>query len=291
MKKYDSILRFGKRGTTEAILEKEVVVMEKLDGANASFRLVNGELKMFSRNQELDEHNTLRGFYDWAKTNIDIEKLEEDCIYFGEWLVTHTIQYKKENQYKFYLFDIYDVFEEYFVGITKVMDEAKNLNLEMPQVFFYGVIKDIKELDKYVGKSKLTEVPDQGEGIVVKNYDNYDVKTKTYHSFVKIVSDKFQETNKIKQPSLGSNPLDSAIESVLTSTRVEKLIHKKIDQGVLSNELDISDTGNVLKALGSDVVNDILEEEMHIFLDMLRKKISKKTPIIVRQLLEGGTWQ
>ena len=55
---------------------------------------------------------------------------------------------------------------------------------------------------------------------------------------------------------------------------------------MLPAELDITDTGNVLKALSSDVVNDIFEEEMHIFLDMLRKKISKKTPTVVRELLE-----
>ena len=73
---------------------------------------------------------------------------------------------------------------------------------------------------------------------------------------------------------------------MLTPQRVEKLIHKKIDLGLLPAELDITDTGNVLKALSSDVVNDIFEEEMHIFLDMLRKKISKKTPIVVRELLE-----
>ena len=61
MKKYDSIPRYGKQGTRD-ILGTEVVVMEKLDGANASFGIIGGELKMFSRNQELNEYNTLRGF-------------------------------------------------------------------------------------------------------------------------------------------------------------------------------------------------------------------------------------
>ena len=104
--------------------------------------------------------------------------------------------------------------------------------------------------------------------------------------FVKIVSDKFKETKSIKQPSLDRTDIGTLIDSVLTPQRVEKLIHKKIDLGLLPAELDITDTGNVLKALSSDVVNDIFEEEMHIFLDMLRKKISKKTPIVVRELLE-----
>ena len=134
------------------------------------------------------------------------------------------------------------------------------------------------DLEQYVGRSELTEIPNTGEGIVVKDYEG--------QQFVKIVSDKFKETKYTKQPSLDRTDIGTLIDSVLTPQRVEKLIHKKIDLGLLPTELDITDTGNVLKALSSDVVNDIFEEEMHIFLDMLRKKISKKTPIVVRELLE-----
>ena len=61
MKKYDSIPRYGKQGTRD-ILGTEVVVMEKLDGANASFGIIGGELKIFSRNQELNEYNTLKRY-------------------------------------------------------------------------------------------------------------------------------------------------------------------------------------------------------------------------------------
>ena len=106
-----------------------------------------------------------------------------------------------------------------------------------------------------------------------------------------MISNKFSEFKPTKSPSINKSDLDSVIDSVLTPQRVEKLIHKKIDLNLLPSEMDVTNTGNVLKTLGSDVVEDIFEEELHIFLDMLRKKISKKTPIIVRQLLEGGTWQ
>ena len=277
MKKYDSIPRYGKQGTRD-ILGTEVVVMEKLDGANASFGIIDGELKMFSRNQELDEHNTLRGFYDWVKQDVDAGKLFVSTIYFGEWLVPHTVHYKKEAQGKFYLFDIYDRKDEKYLGWDIVKQSAKHLGLETPKVLFEGELQDIADLEQYVGQSELTEIPNTGEGIVVKDYEG--------QQFVKIVSDKFKETKSIKQPSLNKSDIDSVVDSVLTPQRVEKLIHKKIDLGLLPTELDITDTGNVLKALSSDVVNDIFEEEMHVFLDMLRKKISKKTPIVVRELLE-----
>ena len=277
MKKYDSIPRYGKQGTRD-ILGTEVVVMEKLDGANASFGIIDGELKMFSRNQELNEHNTLRGFYDWVKLNVDTSKLIINTIYFGEWLVPHSVQYKREAQHKFYLFDIYHSDVNEYLSSKIVQSQAKFIGLETPRVLFEGELQDVSELQQYVGLSELTEIPNTGEGIVAKDYEG--------QQFVKIVSDKFKETKYTKQPSLDRTDIGALIDSVLTPQRVEKLIHKKIDLGLLPAELDITDTGNVLKALSSDVVNDIFEEEMHIFLDMLRKKISKKTPIVVRELLE-----
>ena len=277
MKKYDSIPRYGKQGTRD-ILGTEVVVMEKLDGANASFGIIGGELKMFSRNQELNEYNTLRGFYDWVKLNVDTSKLIINTIYFGEWLVPHSVQYKKEAQHKFYLFDIYHSDVNEYLSSKIVQSQAKFIGLETPRVLFEGELQDVSELQQYVGLSELTEIPNTGEGIVVKDYEG--------QQFVKIVSDKFKETKSIKQPSLDRTDIRALIDSVLTPQRVEKLIHKKIDLGLLPTKLDVTDTGNVLKSLSSDVVNDIFEEEMHIFLDMLRKKISKKTPIVVRELLE-----
>ena len=277
MKKYDSIPRYGKQGTRD-ILGTEVVVMEKLDGANASFGIIGGELKMFSRNQELNEYNTLRGFYDWVRQNINQNLLFPNKIYFGEWLVPHTVQYKKEAQCEFYLFDIYDVKTDTYLDWNTTVQAAKRLGLRTPEVFFRGELHSMTDVDKYIGQSELTDIPNTGEGIVVKDYEG--------QQFVKIISDKFKETKSIKQPSLDRTDIGTLIDSVLTPQRVEKLIHKKIDLGLLPTELDITDTGNVLKALSSDVVNDIFEEEMHIFLDMLRKKISKKTPIVVRELLE-----
>lgn len=53
MRKYNSILRFGKTGTLESIKGKEVYITEKLDGANASFRREGDKLRIFSRIKNL----------------------------------------------------------------------------------------------------------------------------------------------------------------------------------------------------------------------------------------------
>ena len=49
MKKYNKVVRQGQRGTHLTIQEgSKVIIMEKLDGANASFKKENGILKCFS---------------------------------------------------------------------------------------------------------------------------------------------------------------------------------------------------------------------------------------------------
>lgn len=61
MKKYMDVVRHGKT-FTHSTLEgnPKIVIQEKLDGANASFKRDGNEIICFSRNTQLDEHNTLR---------------------------------------------------------------------------------------------------------------------------------------------------------------------------------------------------------------------------------------
>ena len=284
LRKYNSIERYGKSDTTDAIIGKKIVVMERIDGANASFTYDGEEIGFFSRNNELTEENRLRGFYDWGLKTLDVYSLNEDYIYYGEWLVSHYVKYAPEAYLDFYLFDIFDKKSESYVDFEIVKSEAKRIGLKMPKVFFEGVVNSIEELNQYVGMSDIAL--EYGEGIVVKNY-NYPTKNGT-HAFVKIVSEKFKEVKGIKQKSLTSSTdsLDLFIASVLTEARVRKLIDKKIDLGLLPEELSISDTGIVLKTLGADIVNDIIEEELDVLLSTLKKKISKKTPLIVKSVID-----
>lgn len=47
-----------------------IVIQEKVDGSNAAIAYDSdtGKLVAFSRNQELNEVNTLNGFYNWVQT-------------------------------------------------------------------------------------------------------------------------------------------------------------------------------------------------------------------------------
>ena len=91
-RKYEKIHRFGKE-EVEGILEAgECFVQEKVDGANTSIWVDNGELNFGSRTQRITEG--FNGFVDYIKAHDGIKRLLLDHPHFhlyGEWLVRHTV--------------------------------------------------------------------------------------------------------------------------------------------------------------------------------------------------------
>lgn len=285
MKKYNKIIRHGQKGSHLTVEGNPLIVItEKLDGANASFKYEDGEVKCFSRNNELNEENNLRGFYQWVKSNIYPDDLEKDCIYFGEWLVKHTINYPNEAYQKFYLFDVYDINSEKYLSYEVVDKLGKDLNLYFAPLLYKGPFKGYEHLKSLVGVSKIGEI---GEGIVVKNYDYTDKQGEQL--FTKIVSDKFAEEHKVKKHKLpsGASELDEFVETYLTKARIEKMLNKLIDEGLLENDYGIEDMGVILKNSGRRIIEDILEEEIDSLKNIVKKKIGKTYPNKVKELING----
>lgn len=275
MRKYESIKRHGKQGTN-AMFEsgEKLIIEEKLDGANASMMLEDGKVRCFSRNQELDEHNTLRGFYQYAQEFAD--RLEEGFIYYGEWLAPHKIKYDEEAYKKFYLFDVFDIASDKYLPIRKITRIGRMADMSFVPHFSLGIFSSVEEVMEYVGKSKLGE---KGEGIVIKywNSDKRDI--------LKIVTPEFQEAMGVKPTKPKKDMLQKFVEANVTEARIEKLILKLVDAGTLPEEFDITDTGAILKALGSSVYEDVMAEERDVLEKLVRKQISKHVPKIVKQVI------
>lgn len=296
IKKYTDIVRYGKSSTQGVIQEGDIIsITEKIDGANASFCIDNENplgVSCYSRNNLLTEENRLRGYYDWILNNIIPikEKLKPNYRYFGEWLVKHKVVYKEENYYKFYLFSIWDDEKQMYLSDEIVRSEAERLGLLTPQYFYYGEYISFEHLMGFVGKSELTEEPNTGEGIVVKNvsyFNNYGSQV-----FVKLVSDKFievQQQKKPKNPNVDSRVVE-IIKSVLTKARVSKLIHKLVDEGLLKEDFAIEDMGVILKELKDRPYQDIMKEEPELIGNIeekiIKRTIGKNIPNIVKEVLK-----
>ena len=97
---------------TDAFIQGDIIsITEKIDGANSSIyydKKLN-RLRCFSSKNELDFSNQLRGFLTYVES-LDKEPFIKypNYIFFGEWLVSHTVIYDDSNYNKWYLFSVYD---------------------------------------------------------------------------------------------------------------------------------------------------------------------------------------
>ena len=205
----------------------------------------------------------------------------------------HKVKYKEEIYKNFYMFSIWDLSEELnqYLSDDIVKFEAKKLDIKTVNYFYEGEFINYDHLMNFVGKSDLTLEPNTGEGIVIKNVDYFDKYNR--QCFVKLVSDKFTEIKKQKVPKTDKSMIEGYIElmSVLTRARVDKMLYKIVDEGIIPDEdICIENMGNILKIINGLVYEDILKEESEVISNFdqksIRKLIGKNLPLIVRDILK-----
>ena len=293
-KKYTDIIRLGHKSTQGVLnVGDRITITEKIDGANAHFgrdEESHDGLIVGSRNQKLSDASTLSGFYFWVIENIYPRDLINGFRYYGEWAIPHKIKYRQDVYKNFYLFSIYDETTGQYIDDAIVQSEAIRLGLKTPEYFYEGEYISFEHLQGFVGKSNTTEIPNTGEGIVVKNVDYRDRFGNQI--FVKLVSEAFAEIQSQKLPKDPSrfDEIDSLVRSVLTENRVEKILLKKVAMGELHEDFAIEDMGMILKLITSEVFNDCMKEESDVFenkeMELVRKSFGKTTPFIVKEVLK-----
>ena len=176
----------------ENILDNEVVVQVKIDGANSVVFLDDGVVRCGSRTRMLPLDESFRGLQEHiASKPVIKEFLEEhpDAILYGEWLVKHSINYTQDHYNKFYLFDVLE--NEAYWPQSEVEALATRLDVLYPVVYGEGKFT-VEELDAFVEKEWLGH---KNEGVVVKplNFVNKfgDIV------YAKRVSQAFKEQNAI----------------------------------------------------------------------------------------------
>ena len=295
-KKYMDIIRYGKKETQEVLnVGDYITISEKLDGSNASFSHdPNSEINVscFSRNLKLNFSNNLNGFYQWVENKISpqVDKLNPNWRYYGEWLKKHKVDYQPEYYNDFHLFNIYDETTHQYLSDDLVESESQKLGLSTVEYFYKGEFIDFEHLMSFVGKSNKTLVPDTGEGIVVKNV-NYRDKF-GQQMFVKLVSEAFAE---IQPRRLPKNPkadeyVMELVKSVVTKNRVEKIISKCVDDQELDEDYSIESMGKIIKIVSGKVYADCMKEESEVFEGIesqeIGKLFSKIIPSVIKEVLK-----
>ena len=291
-KKYTKIKALGTEETDE-IFDGLCVVQEKIDGGNFSFFVEDNELIVASRNMVMTGKIDYKG---WKAIPVVTEAFEKclklfnpSYLYIGESLQKHTISY--DSIPGFVGYDIWNEDTESFLNWKDSKKEFESLGLEFIHVHFERNGSEIttEELEKCIKHSLYKE--GDAEGIVIKNYS----KLNKYSNplFAKIVTDDFKEKNRAvfkgtNQPPKEDNSTILIASTYSTEARIEKTIHKLVDEG---HKLDMSMIPVLFNTVAEDIFEENAVEIYHTFdkIDFkhLRGIVAKKCiPVLKKVLLE-----
>jgi hypothetical protein len=248
---YPSVYALGHKAI-EGIFDGPVLVEEKIDGSQASFGLLEGELAFRSKGKDmiLDAPEQM---FEKAIETIKGLPLHPDWVYRSEFLSKpkhNTLAYSRVPKQNLIIYDIQTGLEAYMPYLD-MCEEAERLGLECVPMLSYGIVANMGELTSLLDMESVlggTKV----EGVVVKNYALMTAEKKV--AMGKYVSERFKESNrigwKIANPKTG-DVIENIIATYKTEARWLKAVHHLRDDGLL--EGSPRDIGNLMKAVPDDV--------------------------------------
>ena len=308
MKKYLDIERCKQKYAETFNVGEDIVIQEKIDGSNASIRYdeESGTLKAFSRRLELSADNTLNGFWDYVQTlNLDTFKeiLGSRYIVFGEWMgAKHAIKYPENVYGKFWMFDVWDTQTEQYLPYEETRNFYDKLiacgnednKFNFVPVFYIGKFESWEKTSELVGRTEVGAEP-TGEGIVIKRQNCLDSKSSRLPFYVKIVSEQFSEVHKSKKQkaidpeAIAKKEANLALAAtIVTPQRVQKMIYKFIEDGLLPQDWDEHNLKDISKILPNAIYKDCVKEENETVqqVEDFGKVAAKLSMSIVRDLIK-----
>lgn len=235
-------LKYPSDPETDGILAGEVVVTEKLDGANFRFSWdEDGTLHVGTRNHTFpwDDENVPKAFghaIEYVKERESDLWGFEDLTLFGEAMHLHSLTYQDvdynqpakgsphfgEGYPSVVLFDAWKDGE--WMHWDDFLDLIEPTEFETTRVLARGDGQSLKDIDAF-------DIPEesmfggQPEGIVARRI-NGSVRAKK-------VSEDFKEQNAIsfEEPSQHAGDAANFVAALVTEARIEKMAHKLVDEG------------------------------------------------------------
>jgi ATP-dependent RNA circularization protein (DNA/RNA ligase family) len=155
-----------------ALLRENVVVEEKLDGANLGISVGHdGNLRLQNRGQYLTapwsgQFSRLSSWLPLHESAL-AEALGNHLILFGEWCTArHSIEYNSLSDW-FFVFDVYDRQQGRFWSTARRNELTKRLGLSTVPTIFAGVTK-VEQLKQLVFQEQSRFGPGPLEGVVIR---------------------------------------------------------------------------------------------------------------------------
>lgn len=282
-----------------------IVIQEKVDGANASIRYDkdNNCLVAFSRKKTLDQNNTLNGFYNYV-LSLDVDKFitYHNYVFFGEWLVSHTIKYKQEAYKKFYFYDVFDLEKNQYLLQNEVRELANELGFTYVKTYYDGKFISWEHCKSFMEQESDISIGVQ-EGVVIKNDTKRNIKLYSpnnirFETVLKLVNAQFSEIKKDNHIKKIEDPnhikerehCEEIVMKIVTKQRVHKEILKMIDEQLLPNQLSMQDMKTICKILPKRIYDDCMKEEREYVIEageMFGKMSSHKTIEFTKEIILG----
>lgn len=247
-----------------------IYIQEKIDGANFSIKYEekSDSINAFSRQRELDFKETLRGAWTFAQSlNKELVKevLGDSLILFGEWLVKHSVPYPNDKYQKAYFYDVYDSLNEVYLSQDKAIEIIDKLGLLKVPTFYIGKFQSWEHINSLLGQTQMGG--EYGEGIVIKNMTKLNNPDNRLPFYVKSVCEQFCETkaHHIKVVDIDAmnerEQLRNLASTIVTMARVNKILNKFVDEGLIEEDWDEKSMSVIAKNLGRRVYEDCIKEE------------------------------
>ena len=271
-------------------LGDHIQITEKYDGSNASIEKTDGEILAFSRKHQLTYNNTLNGFFDFVQAKVlNGLDIPENLVVFGEWSgARNKIVYEKKKMWL--VFDIYNKETESYMPQDYVKQFCIDHGLDYINELYNGPFISWDHCRTFCHKPAYGSTQ---EGIVVKNQDKLEGRSDYF--YLKIVNTEFKEKmNRIREidpaREAAKAEAEALIESIVTRNRVEKMLFKLRDEGIIGSELVPRDMGTVAGHLPKRIYEDCVKEEPETIIaagEFASRLCSSVTMRIARELILG----
>jgi hypothetical protein len=240
--KYIHLERWGTeevRGLQEP-MANNLYIFPKLDGTNASLWCdKEGEaIGCGSRRRKLSAGDDNRGFYALFHSDKELRLYLSkfpNYIFYGEWLVSHTIKtYLDEAWGKFYVFDVFDRETESFLSYEDyrhMVEGMASINNKIVLLPPLAVAKKLSTED--IKKSAdtnyyLMKEGEVGEGVVIKSYGYINQYGRTV--WAKYVRSEFTAKHIAEMGPRVINSVDSVEEKIVSKYVTEHLVLKTVEK-------------------------------------------------------------
>lgn len=280
LKGFPKLFHIGDKNTLK-IWDGPIEITEKVDGSQFNFGVVNGELKMRSKNAEVfleDNNKMFNAAKQFAEDRFKQGMLAEGTIYHGEYLSTrrhNTLEYGRVPKGNIALYGVslkYGVVSDW----NDISYYAKWLGCDVVPLLWRGDGQDFKTrhvLDDLLKRESFLGGPEI-EGIVVKNYTQFVMYGGSEAPvYAKYVSEKFKETHKVAWGSSNPSQLDRIASCFNATARWEKSIQHMRDEGTLTQSP--KDIGPLLKAINIDIEQEEKENIKDMLYQAFRKDIMR----------------